>query len=295
MSEKTALSGGDHSVWTLCFAKGQLPRDFVEGSPVASNGGTVPIPMIYSVIASHAEGRRKIFLVDTGFSSGASMTGRRFADVETPAETLRKVDLTPADVDTILLTHLHFDHAGNLDAFPNATILVQASEYEGWRHVLSRLGDAPTTKQSWILSSMNPNDVRTLERAVSDGRVTFVDGSHDVVPGVSLKLAADTHTFGSQWVEIATPTGPVVLAGDSVVTYANLERMWPPGYHQGNAWRLIETYEHLKDLVGPDRLERIVVGHDMQIFERHKSWVAGGNPVAEIAVAAIDASRSAMA
>ena len=285
------IAGGRHSVWTLCFAKGQVSRDFVEGSPVASNAGNVTIPMIYSVIATQVEGSRKVFIVDTGFSSGASMTGRRFADVETPADTLGKIGLAPADVDAILLTHLHFDHAGNLDAFPQATIYVQAAEYEGWRRVLARLGDATTTKQNWILSSMNPDDVRTLERAASDGRVAFVEGTHDVAPGVSLRLAADTHTFGSQWIEIQTPDGPLVLAGDSVVTYANLERMWPPGYHQGNAWRLIETYAHLKDLVGPDRVERIVVGHDMQVFDRHRSWTAGANPLAEIALAAGETTR----
>jgi N-acyl homoserine lactone hydrolase len=275
-------AGIDHAIWTLCYAKGRLPRDFVEGSPVASNLGPVDIPMIYSVIQSQVDGRRKVFLVDTGFATGESMTGRKFADFESPAVTLAKVGLTPADVDTILLTHLHFDHVGNIGAFPNATIYVQRSEYEGWRNVLRKLGDMPSTKQSWVMSSMNPVDMPIFERAVAEGRVSFVDGSAQVAPGISLHLASDTHTFGSQWLEITTPDGPLVLAGDCVVSYANLERMWPPGYHQGNAWNLIECYDRLKALVGPDRLERIVVGHDMEVFRRHASFVEGSNPVAEI-------------
>ena len=53
-----------------------------------------------------------------------------FADFEKPDAVLPKVELEPMDVDTILMTHLHFDHAGNLDAFPNANIIIQRYEYE---------------------------------------------------------------------------------------------------------------------------------------------------------------------
>ena len=183
------------------------------------------------------------------------------------------------------MTHLHFDHAGNIDAFPNATIYLQQREYDGWSRALRTLTDQDSGKQNWIMSSMSPDDLPRFERAMAAGRVTFIDGMHEVAPGLSLHLAEDTHTFGSQWVKIDAPDGPFVLAGDCVVTYANLERRWPPGYHQGNAWRLIACYEHLTGLVGRERLDRIVVGHDMDVFTRHKSWIAGSNPVAEICVA----------
>jgi hypothetical protein len=82
----------DFSVWSFCFAKGQLPRDFLEGAPVGSNQGLLETPMVYSVIVAPAPaGRREAFIVDTGFASGKSMTGRSFADFETPRETLAKI------------------------------------------------------------------------------------------------------------------------------------------------------------------------------------------------------------
>jgi glyoxylase-like metal-dependent hydrolase (beta-lactamase superfamily II) len=189
-------------------------------------------------------------------------------------------------VTTIVLTHLHFDHAGNIDAFPQARILLQHREYDRWKHALKSLGDQPADKRNWVLSSMNLDDIARVDRAIADGRLTLVDGSHELRPGLTLHLAADTHTFGSQWVELATPDGPYAVASDAVVTYANLERMWPPGYHQGNAWNLLETYTRIKRLVGDERLERIVVGHDMELFRRVPSWIAGRNPVAEVHVAA---------
>ena len=255
MSE--SARGPDFSVWSFCFAKGEVPRDFVEGTPIGSNQGLLQIPMVYSVIAAPARsGRREVFIADTGFASGKSMTGRSFADFETPRDVLAKIELDPWDVNTILLTHLHFDHAGNIDAFPEATILLQRREYDRWKHALTMLTDEPADKSNWVVSSMNLDDIDRLDRAIADGRVTFIDGSHEVRPGLTLHLAADSHTFGSQWIEVASPEGPYVVASDSVVSYANLERMWPPGYHQGNCWNLLETYGRIKRLVGENRLER---------------------------------------
>jgi len=273
------------SIWSFCYAKGTLPRDFVEGAPVASNQGLHETPMVYSVIASPPGASREVLLVDTGFATGRSMTGRNFPDLETPPEVLAKVELEPKDVGTIVMTHLHFDHAGNIAAFPDANIIIQRYEYESWKRVLAKLGDQPRDKTNWILSSLSLDDISNFDRAIADGRVTFVDGDYDVAPGVSLHLAKDSHTFGSQWVEVATPEGPYVVAGDAVASYANLERMWPPGYHQGNCWSLLECYGEMMSLVGSENMNRIVPGHDMKLFDRSPSWVAGRNPVAEVYLA----------
>ena len=273
----------DYSIWTLCFAKGRLPGDFVGGSPVMSNQGTFEIPMIYSAIvpATHRPGDRDVILVDTGFAGGKSMTGREFADYETPAQTLAKIDLRPEEVSTVLLTHLHFDHAGNLAAFPEARVYLQRCEYDGWKAVMSRYANTGHTKNVWALSSMNPGDLDRVDEVLAQDRLTFVDGDAEVAPGITCRLAADTHTFGSQWLTIQTAKGPYVLTGDCAYWYANIERMWPPGYIQGNTWRMLEAYEKILAAVDGD-LGRVVVGHDMAIFERHRSAVIGRNPVATI-------------
>ena len=92
----------DFSIWSFCYAKGQVPRDFIEGSPVGSNQGLLQIPMVYSVVVpTPLSGRPHGFLVDTGFASGRSMTGRQFTDFEMPAEILSKIELEPKDVKTI--------------------------------------------------------------------------------------------------------------------------------------------------------------------------------------------------
>ena len=82
-----------------------------------------------------------------------------------------------------------------------------------------------------------------------------------------------------------------ILAADVVgYWYATIDRMWPPAYVQGNTWNLIETYRRLRALLDDD-IDRIVPGHDPELFERHSSWVAGHHTVAEIHLAAGDTTR----
>lgn len=282
----------DHSIWSFCYARGRIPADFMGGCPICSNQGLVENPMVYSLVASApAKSADRRILVDTGFKTGRSMTGATFDDFEQPPAILAKVGLRPEDVDTVVLTHLHFDHAGNFDAFPKARVLVQRVEYERWKEVIARIPDVSAGKQNWMLSSLDLEVFTRFDRAIAEGRVTFLEGDEEIAPGIWCRLAADTHTFGSQYVEVATEAGPHVVAGDCVYWYANIERMWPPGYVQGNPWNLLRVYERLRALVGSDHLDRIVPGHDMEIFRRHKSWRAGLNPVAEIYCAKGEAPR----
>ncbi|MEX0730561.1 MAG: N-acyl homoserine lactonase family protein [Aquisalimonadaceae bacterium] len=269
----------NHSVWTLCFAKGRLPGDFVAGAPIMSNQGTFQIPMIYSLIRPESGDSNELILVDTGFGGGRSMTGRNFDDFETPETVLAKVGVHPRDITLVILTHLHFDHAGNMEAFPNARFVVQRREAELWRPVVESFAGKEVDKGNWKLSSISPRDFEVLARIEAEGRLTYLDGDAEVAPGIRCRLAADTHTFGSQWIVIETADGPYILAGDCAYWYHNIERMWPPGYIQGNPWRMLETYEEMLSVVDGD-LGRVVVGHDMEIFSRHRSEVIGANPVA---------------
>ena len=282
----------DHSIWSFCYARGRLPKDFMGGCPVCSNQGMVDIPMVYSlIVTAPAMATRRVILVDCGFKSGNSMTGRKFENFEAPETVLAKTGFTPADVDTLVLTHLHFDHAGNFDVFPNARIVVQRREFERWKEVIATLPDLSLGKEHWAVSSMDVEAFGRVASAVEQGKVELIEGDVEIADGIHCRLAADTHTFGSQWVEVATPQGPHVIAGDCVYWYANIERMWPPGYVQGNTWNLVGTYQRLRTVVGNERLQRIVPGHDMETFSRNPSWTAGLNPVAEVHLAAGEPSR----
>jgi glyoxylase-like metal-dependent hydrolase (beta-lactamase superfamily II) len=204
---------------------------------------------------------------------------------------LAKLGLTPDDIDIVVLTHLHFDHAGNFNVFPNAEIVVQRVEFDAWTSVIGAMEDTSIGKRSWKLSSIDVTLIERFQAAVAAGRITLLDGDREIAPGIFCRLAQDSHTFGSQWVEVRTPDGPHVVAGDVVYWYMNIERMWPPGYVQGNAWNLMREFERIRDLVGPDHIDRVVPGHDMEIYTRHPTWTVGENPIAEIHLAAGERSR----
>ena len=271
----------DWSIWTFQFAEGRLPLDFVRGTPVASNQGFVEVPMIFSLLQS-TTGER--ILVDTGFASGASMTGPGFKDFVRSDEILARHGIAANAIDTLVLTHLHFDHAGNLDAFPNARIFLQLHEYESWKEVLARYCDGGVTKDRWVFSSLDADNFRALDAAIAEGRVTFLDGDHQLRDGLTCRLARDTHSFGIQWLEVETSGGSFALAGDVCYSYACAERMWPPGYLQGNPWNMLAEIERIKKVSGDD-LARLLPGHDMDIFKRHRAGISQGVKVAELHLA----------
>ncbi|MGH7917939.1 MAG: MBL fold metallo-hydrolase, partial [Candidatus Binataceae bacterium] len=213
----------DYSIWVLCYAHCKVSGDFMGGSPVASNTGMFEIPMLYTLVVSAPGAReRRVIAVDTGFglsgfsSAEETLTGGMFYNIEWPDVVLGKIGFRPEDVDTVVLTHMHADHAGNIDAFPNAKVFVQREEYDGWNGVRKGEVIKSTEPGSWALSSIYWKNFDDFERAIAAGRLQLIEGDFEVAPGISCHLAAQSHTFGSQWLEIGTPSGTHVIAGDCI-------------------------------------------------------------------------------
>jgi glyoxylase-like metal-dependent hydrolase (beta-lactamase superfamily II) len=286
----------DYSIWVLGYARTKVSGDFMGGSPVASNTGMFEIPMLYSlVVSAPGTSDRRVIAIDTGFgvsgfSSAEGTLSDSFTHIEWPDVVLGKIGFKPEEVDTVILTHMHADHCGNVVSFPNARVYVQRTEYEGWKKVRAGEVIEAAGPGSWALSSINWSNFDEFDQAIKAGRVTLLDGDQVVAPGITCRLASESHTFGSQWVEIETAAGPHIVAGDCVYWYVNIEKMWPAGYIQGNPWNVLQEFEKMKRLVG-DKLPRIVPGHDMEVFSRNLNWTSGLNPVAEVYLAAGEISR----
>jgi len=276
----------DWSIWSFCYAMGKLPYDFLSGSPIHSNRGKVDAPMLVTLLRS-ADGEN--VLIDTGFEAAASMTGAGFAGFVRSDLLLQRFGCAPDSIDKIVLTHMHFDHAGNFHNFPNARIYLQRYEYEAWKQVLEQHDISKVTKADWAFSSLNLNDFNLLEHAIEEGRVEFLEGDAEITPGITCRLARDTHTFGSQWVEVASGQGRYVVAGDCCYTFENLNRMWPPGYTQGNPWNMLHEFNRMKDVVGTD-LSRLIPGHDIELFNRYPCGEREGVRFVEISLAGQHAS-----
>ena len=283
----------DYSIFTLAYCQADMPYDFFGGAGIFSNHGTIQIPMIYTLlVGGEIGGKQHVALVDCGFRNDYWLTRYAFSGWEEPREVLGRVGFAPEDVEAILVTHMHFDHMGNFEAFPNAKLYIQLDEYMGWSEAVCSAHQMETEEEkAWIFSSFDPSDLIRAAQGLSTGRLQFIRGDEEILPGVTANLAKDSHTFGTQWFMVQTQNGPFAIAGDAVYWYSNVERMWPPGYNQGNPFNQISTYRRMKDELKKET-NRIIPGHDPAVWERHKSWTTtGGNQIAEVNLRANDPSR----
>jgi glyoxylase-like metal-dependent hydrolase (beta-lactamase superfamily II) len=154
---------------------------------------------------------------------------------------LAAVGVTPDDVTVIVNSHLHFDHAGNNRAFPNATFIVQAE------HLAFAKGRPNFPAIYW--------DDPALRYMPASGRARVVAGI-EVVP-------TSGHAPGHQSLVVdLAETGRVVLCGDAAFTRANLERGEIPGQDPAAGK---ESLALIRSLVRDD-LERAFPSHDPTTF-----------------------------
>jgi glyoxylase-like metal-dependent hydrolase (beta-lactamase superfamily II) len=147
-----------------------------------------------------------------------------------PVEALRAVGEDPAAIDFVVVSHLHYDHAGGMvdaegrPAFPNARYIVQRDEVEAARGDELRLQGIMEAEQ--------------IELVRGARQLAEVNGDVELVPGVSV-LRTGGHTRGSQAVLIGTATSGgragdprerAVFFGDLIPTRWQLPIRWTSAY-----------------------------------------------------------------
>jgi len=214
-----------------------------------------PMPMDYFVWAVVSEDQAVV--VDAGFNAEvAARRGRKH--LLCPAEGLRRLGVDSQGVRLVILTHLHYDHVGNLEKFPAATFVVGEEEMAFWT---GRYAGRPLFR-----AMVEPEDVLHLVRENFAGRLHFVGGEGDeVVPGVEVHKVGG-HSRGLQVVRVRTARGAVVLASDAAHFYANIEQDRPSSIVTDlpEMYRAFDIVRSLAD--GP---AHVVPGHDPLVMERY--------------------------
>ncbi len=224
-------------------------ENFLGGDP-----HDVPMPLDYFVWLIRGAGRE--IVVDTGFS--AAMAARRGrTHLRCPADGLRLLGVDPAAVSDVIITHLHYDHAGNLDLFPAATLHLQDRElnYATGRYMCHEC----------FRGAYEVEDVVSMVRRVYAGRVRFHEGDAEIAPGVSVHLIGG-HTMGIQSVRVMTQRGWVVLASDASHFYANMEEERPFPIIWSVA-EMVEGYAKLRALAASPG--HVIPGHDPLVMARY--------------------------
>lgn len=218
-----------------------------------------PMPLDYFVWLIRGQGRE--IVVDTGFN--AAVAAKRARRITLPVEKgLQLMQVEAAAVKDVVITHLHYDHVGNFDLFPQATFHLQDLEMQ---YATGRCMTVDAMRHAYELE-----DVVGMVRRVYAGRVRFHDGDGELVPGVTLHHVGG-HTLGLQIVRVATRRGWVVLASDASHFYANMEqqRPFPIVYNVGD---MVEGWRRAQALA--ESPAHVIPGHDPLVMERYPAPAA---------------------
>jgi len=239
----------EYEVYAIKYARRDSTRNRNFLSPDPHNG---PMPIDYFVWAVIND--RRCIVVDTGFDA-AEARDRGREHLRCPVETLRQIGVRPEDVKDVIITHLHYDHCGNISRFPAARFFIQDREVAfatGRNMVHDIFRDIYTLRH-----------VQAFIGAVYEKRVVFVDQSAEIAPGISVHHVGG-HTDGLQIVRVRTRRGWLVLASDAAHFYANLDSSnpYPAVYSVGDMLQGFNTVRSLADSTA-----HIIPGHDPLVLE----------------------------
>jgi glyoxylase-like metal-dependent hydrolase (beta-lactamase superfamily II) len=219
-----------HPIETGCFALdggamfGVVPRSLWERAhpPDEKNRITMSARALLLV----GDGRK--VLIDTGNGSKLSEKLRSIYRIETGGSSLTsslaRHNLKPEDITDVILTHLHFDHAGGstvragdavVPAFPNARYYVQRGQYEAALH--------PTERDR---ASFVPEDFRLLG---DEGLLEFTEGEGEVLPGIEVKVFHG-HTTALQAPYITDGRTSLLFCADLIPLAAHVSLPWIMAY-----------------------------------------------------------------
>lgn len=193
-------------------------------------------------------------VVDLGF--GAEEAARRGRTLLTPVEELLPmIGVEPERVADVIITHLHYDHAGNQQLFPAARFHIQDREMA--------FATGRAMRHHFIREPFEGSQVAAMVLKLFDGRVVFHDGFSAFAPGIELHHIGG-HTAGLQVVRVHTARGWLVLASDAAHLYANLSgRPFPI---VADVPAMLEGHQRLKSLA--DNEADIIPGHDPDVMNR---------------------------
>jgi len=256
-----------YEVYAIKYATVQRPRqsnflDPVDGDPDAA----MPLDFFVWLVRGHG----RLLLVDTGFSQVSALARKR-SFIQEPLAALRALGVRAQDVADVALTHLHYDHAGNLQLFPGARIWLQE------REIAYATGKCMCdSRQSHFFAL---DDIAVLLKRLYAGEVRLIDGMHGFAPGIEFHRVGG-HTDGLQIVRVMTRRGWVVLASDAAHYYENLEKENPfPAIFSKSD--MLQGYALIRALA--DGADNIVAGHDPLVCEKFPRLELPEAPIYRIA------------
>lgn len=251
-----ASPGALYEVFAIRYATlRSLKRDlYYRYEAYGEDDGDVAVDMDYYFWL--IRGEQETILLDTGFHPAAGARRGRRILIE-PLQALRRLDVDPATVRTVLVSHLHYDHIGNLAAFADAELIVPAAELDFWHGPLSR--------RAQYASSVERAELDHVRAAEAEGRVRALDRDEQEIRDGITAIVTGGHSPGQQITLVRTAGGEVLLASDAVHFYEELELDRPFAVIDdlGDTYR---AYDRIRRLTDAGAV--LVAGHDPDVMRR---------------------------
>jgi N-acyl homoserine lactone hydrolase len=173
-----------------------------------------------------------------GMPDGMKSNAGVWTSKKTLISQLAELGLTPPDIRYLALSHSHPDHVGNLNLFPQATLVVQKAEYD------------------WVQPFGGP-------RFKPEQPVIKTEGDHDLFgDGSVVLISTPGHSPGHQCLLVRLPkTGAVLLTGDAVHTRANWDSHRVPE----------RNFNMAQSLVSLDRMAVVLKENNAQLWIGHET------------------------
>jgi glyoxylase-like metal-dependent hydrolase (beta-lactamase superfamily II) len=219
-------------------------------------------------------------LIDVGIGTKWSDKERGIFNIgaQDPAleDALADGEMRPEDIDDVILTHLHFDHAGGVSRFADDGETIVASFPDATHWVQKRQWSWANSPSPRDEGSFRQRDFRFFEESDDAPPLKFIDGIEEILPGIEV-LPLHGHTFGMQAVRIETQHNTFVYLADLIPTTSHMGDPYVMGYDL----QPLETVKEKRDMLHhADRNDWILhFEHDPEQAFARVDW-EDGDPVA---------------
>lgn len=245
---------GCHAVYAIRYATNPArPRN---SAFVRDPDPTAPLGIDFSFWVAIRGGRAVV--IDTGMAAEkAGRFGHRL--LIDPMEALARLGVRPDAVDTVVMTHLHYDHAGNTRAFPNARFHLQAEEMA--------FATGPLMEHPYLRHAYHAEEIQDFVGYLHAGRLRLHGREAAIADGLSVHWVGG-HCAGQEVVRIRTARGWAVLASDALHYGEELTRGVPYALNASTV-EMLAAHARIRELAEAPDL--IFPGHDPRTALDHPS------------------------
>jgi glyoxylase-like metal-dependent hydrolase (beta-lactamase superfamily II) len=249
---------------------GVLPQDksvLIAGLTQATESNRHPEPVwsltpTYAVYIKHPDGN---VLLDTSVNprgmserfppSLKEMNNYVVGDDEQFPARLRQIGVKPSDIDYIVLSHLHFDHAGNVEMFPRAKVIVHEDEFTQTMKLFGM--NKPNEMGVYVWEDLHQAILAHTDWKLFPGNVP----KRELLPGLTIFNVGSGHSFGGLALLVELPrSGNILMVQDAIYTTINYgPPVRPPGI----------IYDSIGWAKGVETIKEIAKEYDAQIWFGH--------------------------